>query len=222
MRIMLDNIGQTSVIQNLSLDTPHSHVHSTVNYSSTLTSECLPADQFSATQNTTAKYITIRTSGSPIIGSFKTDEHTVLSTTGSMINVDLHLSNRGALATRASLWTLDAPLNATIHMASTDGEQGTFCVSGFTPYVLVTFPWETSPRIVNLSSHFTFTNAVAHVGLPHTFEGTIDGRTSSHDPDIDYTGDIEDPAGGGRRRTFEYELSKVTNKNRWAPVHIEV
>lgn len=113
--------------------------------------------------------------------------------------------------------TTNAALRATIDMTATDDERGTFSVSGKTTNGPVTALYLSSPGMLSLSSDFTSTNARAYIALPPAFEGTIYGKTSNHHPDLDYTGDISDPAGKGRHRSLQHDLGKsvVQGRIRW-------
>jgi hypothetical protein len=56
------------------------------------------------------------------------------------------------------------------------------------------------------------------ITLPPAYEGAIMGKTSNHPATIDYMGDIDDPSGAGRKRSFEksvYGDGMVRGRVRW-------
>lgn len=111
--------------------------------------------------------------------------------------------------------TSNAPLKASVDLSAPDAEQGSFTVDGRTSNAPVSVTYHTSPGIVSLTSHLVTSNGRVDVGLPPAFEGSIYGKTSNHNPVIDYTGDISDPAGKDRHRSFEREsLSGGTVRGR--------
>lgn len=110
--------------------------------------------------------------------------------------------------------TSNAPLHATVDMVSeqdglfSGGANGTFSVIGRTSNGPVKAFYKSSPSLLSLSSNFTTTNGRIDIALPAAFEGVISGKTTYWNPTIDYSGDIDDPTGEGRHRSFEKQVDE--------------
>ncbi|PPR03764.1 hypothetical protein CVT24_007363 [Panaeolus cyanescens] len=142
----------------------------------------------------------IKTSNSPIIGTFNTTDSLVLKTMNGNIKVDV-----GATATRRSspnvvLSTSNAPLEANVHLFSTKGEAGQYEVATSTSNspLGVTIGTQPVDAIINFSGSTTNSPAVAV--LNPLFEGTFDVHSTVFGPYVRADARLEDPSGRGRKR----------------------
>jgi len=158
------------------------------------------------------KDISVRTTNSPIVGSFNATRRVSLSTTNAHIKADIALDNDGVEQSSIQLRAPDGPsINSSITLtSSTENKKGgSFRVGAETTKGDININFPSAPinhnLVLSAQTHF----APAHVTLHETFEGRFVLRSAYGGKSfVDWDEQAEDPTGKGRVRNVTLDMDK--------------
>ncbi|KAF8641436.1 hypothetical protein AX16_009949 [Volvariella volvacea WC 439] len=148
--------------------------------------------------------IIIKTTNSPITGSFNASSSLKLETANAQIDVAVHLHNADeSKPTTLDATTVNSPLKAAISLTSAQLTGGAFKVDATTSAGGLELAVYDAPVDHTLTLRGQNSYSPIKAILPASYEGSIDGQTTWSRFNLRYDPAAEDPAGRGRQRHLD-------------------
>jgi hypothetical protein len=145
----------------------------------------------------------LRTSNSPIEGSFVASKSLSLITSNAHVKVAVDLQNRNARrSTQLTIKTSNALVHSTIKLLSSNASDGQYDINVTTSNAALDVEFPVSPVDSTLKLTAGTSNGPATIALHPAYEGEFSLRSSVFAPILEER-DVEDPSGNGRPRIVE-------------------